>query len=367
MSQPAAIRDDVVWPPLLVRPQRPPAIVYLDQNHWVNFAKVIAGRPTPEGYPRLLTAARNAVATGHAMFPLSATHLMEVSNIGDVTRRANVANIMAELSGFYYLLGRPLVIELEIEASLSLLVGQDLTTVGPVGLVGYGGLWPFGQWWNVTSTDATGQDTTEQLRAAMGDAAFNAAIAQADREAQLLLLSGGDSGHPPGTWRAGMEARAKREIGQIAAIDTEPSYRQSGLRDVINANEAFHELNEYLAAGTHRSGLDLLEIFPTPEDARRFSDGMPSVRVAASLKTHFHKNRQHKWKTNDMYDIDALSVAVPYCHAVFTDNAMRNALTRSPELNLFGTKLVTTPTDLGDWLDQLPTPESSTPGARNAE
>lgn len=49
---------------------------------------------------------------------------------------------------------------------------------------------------------------------------------------------------------------------------------------------------------------------------------MPSVRVAVSLKTHYHKNRQHNWTTNDMYDIDALAVAMPYCDAVFADKAM---------------------------------------------
>jgi hypothetical protein len=132
---------------------------------------------------------------------------------------------------------------------------------------------------------------------------------------------------------------ATREVGQIGAIDTEPSYRQNGrLRDIISAAEVYTELNEYLAAGVARSGLDLLQLFPTPEDARRFSDGMPSTRVAVSLKTHFHKNKQHNWNTHDMHDIDALAVAMPYCDAVFTDNAVWNALTSSPELNVFGTE-----------------------------
>jgi hypothetical protein len=350
MSQPAAIRDDVIWPPLLIRPQRPPAVVYLDQNHWVNFAKVIAGKPTRDGYPELLTAARNAV-TARVIFPLSATHLMEVSNIADARRRADVANIMAELSGFNYLLGRPLIMELEIEASLSLLVDRDMTTVGPVDLIGYGGLWPFGKQLRITTSDANGNDTTEQLRAALGPAAFD----DIDRQMQMDWLSGGEEGHPQGTWRAGLEARAQREVGQITEIDTEPNYRQNGrLRDVINAAEVLIELNEYLAAGVHRSGLDLLQLFPTPENARRFTDGMPSTRVAVSLKTHFHKNPQHNWDTHDMHDIDALAVAVPYCDAVFTDGAMWNALDRCPALNLFGTELPRTPTDLADWLDQLP-------------
>jgi hypothetical protein len=41
--------------------------------------KVAVGKPARDGYPRLLTAARNAVSAGHAIFLLSATHLMEGS------------------------------------------------------------------------------------------------------------------------------------------------------------------------------------------------------------------------------------------------------------------------------------------------
>lgn len=293
MSRPTPIRNDVVWPALLVPPQRPPAIVYLDQNHFVNLAKVVAGKPTRDGYPELLAAARNALSSGRAVFPLSATHLMETSNVGDAKRRADVANMMAELSGFNYLLGRPLVIQLEIEASLSLVVGRDLTTVGPVDLIGYGGLWPFGMHSpRITISDATGQDTTEQVRTLMGPEVFDDMTAEAERVGQLHMLNGGDSGHAQGSWRAALDARAQREVGQVTAIDTEPIYRQNGqLRDVINAAEAYVELNEYLKAGVDRSELDPLQMFPTPADARRFSDGMPSTRVAVSLKTHFHRNR----------------------------------------------------------------------------
>jgi hypothetical protein len=57
-----------------------------------------------------------------------------------------------------------------------------------------------------------------------------------------------------------------------------------------------------------------------------------------------------------MHDIDALAVAVPYCHAVFPDNAMWDALSRSPELSLFETELPRMPEDLADWLNDLPAP-----------
>jgi predicted RNase H-like nuclease (RuvC/YqgF family) len=52
------------------------------------------------------------------------------------------------------------------------------------------------------------------------------------------------------------------------------------------------------------------------ERIRAFVESMPSTRVAISIKTRYHANRNHRWTMNDIHDIDALSVAVTYCDAV---------------------------------------------------
>lgn len=363
MPESVPIRADVVWPPLLIRPPRPPAVVYIDLNHFINLAKVAIGKTAPAGYAELLAAARDAVRTGRAIFPLSVTHLLEVSDISQARQRADVANVMAELSKFHYLLGRALIMEFEIEASVGLLLGRDVTTVGPADLIGYGGFWPFGERMRAKIVNAKGQDTTEQCRAEMGADEFDATMARANWDAQMLLLNGGDSGHPQGTWRPDMESRAQREIDQVAAIDTDPAYRGVRLRDVVNAVEMYGEMNRLVAACLDRNGVWLNDLFPVadgkPVDvqaARDFTDGMPSTRVSVSLKAHYHRNREHDWKTNDIHDIDALAGAVPYCDAVFADKAMRNGLLASPELALFGTVLPRTPIELADWLNQLPAP-----------
>jgi hypothetical protein len=75
-----------------------------------------------------------------------------------------------------------------------------------------------------------------------------------------------------------------------------------------------------------------------------------------SLKAAYHKDNRHEWTTNDIHDIDALSIAVPYCDAVFTDKAARNKVVSSPELEVFGTVLPRTPEKLADWLNDLPAP-----------
>jgi hypothetical protein len=48
----------------------------------------------------------------------------------------------------------------------------------------------------------------------------------------------------------------------------------------------------------------------------------------------YHRNRRYDWKLNDINDIDALSIAVPYSDAVFTDKAARNGAVTSRELEV---------------------------------
>lgn len=69
----------VVWPSRLLLPQRPPALVYLDLNHFIYLARVAMGSTAPRGYDSLLRACRDAIGDGSAVFPLSATHYMEMA------------------------------------------------------------------------------------------------------------------------------------------------------------------------------------------------------------------------------------------------------------------------------------------------
>lgn len=59
---------------------------------------------------------------------------------------------------------------------------------------------------------------------------------------------------------------------------------------------------------------------------RNFTRCMPSTEVAITLKTSYHRNPQHRWTVTDIHDIDALSVAVPYCEIAFADAAARSVL-----------------------------------------
>lgn len=354
-----AIREDVVWPPRLHRPGRPPAVVYLDLNHYINMAKVIAGKVAPDGYVDLLASARRAAADGRAVFVLSATHLMEVTAIKDPRQRADIAAVMGELSNFTYMLGRPLIQQLEVEGALAELIGPEIVDLKPVDLLGFGGSYAFGlvmSW----SPDAVGAAAVQRLRAAAGDEVVDQFMADFRREAELVLLHGGDDGHPTGNWQAMLADRANREIAQAAAINADPNYPIGMLRSVVAANEVFIELNEVVARRVAEHGRTLDGLLPTPEAAHRFTDGMPSTRVAIAMKTHYFKNAAKSWSANDVHDIDALAVAVAYCDAVYSDKQAMHAVRSSRDLDIFYTFLPRTPQEMTAWLDQLPPAPAST-------
>ena len=83
---------------------------------------------------------------------------------------------------------------------------------------------------------------------------------------------------------------------------------------------------------------------------RTLTQSMPGTDVAAVLKTNRHRDATRAWTSNDMFDIDALSVAVPYCDIVGTDNAQAHALTVTGLATRMGTTIMRSVTELPDHL-----------------
>jgi hypothetical protein len=327
------IRDDVVWPGGLSLPARPPKLVYLDMLAWINMAELEAGNAALAGYERLLEACRRARAEGRALFPLSSMTALELYNIWDGERRKARVAVMDQLSGFNYLLGHPQIQQLEVEAALNEIPGVMVTPQGLTSLIGPSLLWSFGMRGglvtNVPDPDAAAKQICEGLGIDPGGDAW----ASLERWAERELLAGpenhedpdlANAGYSLDKWRDMLQQRAQQEQQLAAALDADPKVRRGRLRDVINCHEMCTELIDLVTSATMAKGTSIGALLDNDRGKLRdFNDGMPSTRVAVSLKTIYHKNRQHVWKSNDINDIDALSIAVPYCDCVFTDKAVR--------------------------------------------
>jgi hypothetical protein len=79
----------------------------------------------------------------------------------------------------------------------------------------------------------------------------------------------------------------------------------------------------------------------------------------ANRMTQYHRNPGKRWTVNDIYDIDALAIAVPYCDVVFTDAEARGTLVRAGFESRMNTALPRTPNELVKILHTLPSPSRS--------
>lgn len=75
-----------------------------------------------------------------------------------------------------------------------------------------------------------------------------------------------------------------------------------------------------------------------------------------------HAATAKPWTMNAVHDIDALSMAVPYCHVVVPDREMASLLSRSGTGSHYGTKIVTTLSELPDILPELAEQARNAPG-----
>jgi hypothetical protein len=98
-------------------------IVYLDQNKWIELARVHAGAltsgPVADLYQELITA----VQSEKVLFPLSASHVLETSKQNDPVKRGHLAETQATLSRGFAYRSRAGRLEVEVRTALHRLFG----------------------------------------------------------------------------------------------------------------------------------------------------------------------------------------------------------------------------------------------------
>jgi hypothetical protein len=65
-----------------------------------------------------------------------------------------------------------------------------------------------------------------------------------------------------------------------------------------------------------------------------------TLAVRTSLVMQTNKNGTRAWTRNDIYDIDALEAAVPYCDVVVTEKYACEVMNRDGLADRFSTKVI---------------------------
>jgi hypothetical protein len=325
----------LVWPRLLELPPDNINIVYLDLNHWIGLAQASIGHAKGSSFVSTLEACRAARSAGTALFVLSGTIYAEMLKIKEPARRENLADVMEELTDFATLVSRVVVMECEISAMLDPFAKKP-NPLPKVPLIGRGVRHAFGLNSGIRIIGPSG-DETERVREVVGIQKFEDIVAQSIHEMERSVLRGPSNnqeavnlralGWNPEATTQVSENRATQERDLTVQLDCEQRWRRGRLRDVVSARELEIEFQNILPRALEERGLVLAEVISDIESARAFVRAMPSTEVSIELKTAWHKNGEKQWTANDIYDIDAMALAIPYCDVVVTEKACHHILT----------------------------------------
>ena len=333
-----------------LHPARP--CVYLDQWVWIRLAKAAKGQPREASDMQVLAAVQDAAAAGVA-FPLSATHHIETSKRANPQQRLDIARTMASVSHCRTLRARKILLRHQMLHAMHLTFGRPAFRPKAPEVLGTGFRWAFegepgpmvlrGPGGLVDPSTITGMP--EFLRKANQLAEMMILAGPGDAEVGLLRR---EYGYRPEAMTEVEASRLEWEAGYVDVLASHPASRAE-LRARLQARELLHEhLAMYQALiGEYRINLSREVGYEPgrPNVSRRrmvaFADAIPSLRIAVDLKVELFRNPAKPWGMNTIHDIDALSMAMPYCHVVVPDSEMADLLSRSGAGPRHGTKIIT--------------------------
>lgn len=348
-----------LWPTTLCLPARPPKLVYLDVKDWIALSKAHSGHSDGKHSVPILDACLRAVQHGIAVFPLSEYIYSEILKIKNHRQRRDLRKVIEEVSQFKVLSSLTEVVRHEIEAVLNLVVGPNPVPLDSLDYLGWGVNRAFGRAGHVRLESPNGEDVTDQIRNAhpLGPDAFDAVLLRAQIEFNRKVIEGPTPQDEPEMRADGWnpenvvhvyERQASEEIAQVHRFDDDPRWRSGRTRDVIITRELIFGIGDTLIDGFENRGNTAWDRFwvSAGDDLRSYVSAMPSLDVIVTLKTSLHRNPNHQWKNNDIFDIWTLALTIPYCDIVVTDRSMHSHVTRNKLDARYATIVISSLSDL---------------------
>lgn len=303
----------------------PRPAVYLDQWTWVRLGRAHHGHADARKYAEVLQAVCEASADG-VLFPLSATHVEETLRVRNPGQRRRLVEVMAPISHLRTLRSQSDLVRHQILNACHETCGRPFFRPTSPEVLGHGVSWALRgvqTRLGVLGPDGAPVDVDRAwLRHA--NQYFDALSLAGPTDEDIPNLVSDGYVHPldletrPGNRLSWEEFFA----GQLE--ENRPSSRTE-LRRWLLGRELAHEYHRVLNSVLNEHRLSLSDITRTHDPdlglrrAVDFAERIPTMRVAAEIKFELFLNPARKWSYNMVRDIDALSVAIPYCHVVVTD------------------------------------------------
>ena len=294
----------------------PARIIYLEQNKWIELARAVSAKATPE-LLQVLDILRESKRLGLNVFPLSLGHFIETNKRRDLQSRSRLGSLMWELSDNWTLAAPTAIQRWELDRALSITLNRRLNE-RPFSLLGKG-LSHASDHLEATIRLDPNRVLPDHLRASLEK--------QADRlltESVLMGLSPrGEPAEPDLTAPAkkfsdGLEQARGRLLNANPDLRKRAGYAQvvCDMLDDIQRALALHGIPEAEFLGLGAEGLT------------RFVDAMPSIRLDMHLRMQWVRKQQLKTRLSDLNDFGYVGTAAAYCDVVVTENQLGDLLNR---------------------------------------
>jgi hypothetical protein len=307
--------------------------VYLDQAKWIDFARCRLGRPDGQRFQDAFAVAGEAVATGRASLVLSAAHYFETHRRSNWPSRLDLAMTMAQMSQFHTIAPPHVIVPAEIDAAL---VGDGR----PIAVNEFG----------VGVNHAFGGDIPLDLLQLPDDVEIPASMRSELSKLFVRVMEYAILANPSVSEKTEtLTLEAARQLtvpdqkfadGQTELAGQIDVHKLRGrLGDVLTATEIV-DIKRPLIIGCLRHGIDPLEFVGDRDRVQRFLENVPSRWVTRELRRIRHRNPQQSWHPHDLNDVNALSVAVPYCDVVVTERQWARHINSSGLAKRYGTTVL---------------------------
>lgn len=328
--------------------------VYLDLNHWYALGEALAGTPLEPRHKDVLDLLLRLVEQDEITMPLSTVTYMELAENPRDQMREKAAKAMTMLSRFTTMAPTGKILDAELAQAFHQQFGRPAFPLKTPGF-GFGVGHAFGEPFAFRLKGGTKQDLArleQQLGQPIADWEAHVNVWA---EYQLLV-------QPPAGMRAQIpnyDAYAARKVAdrQLASFNvmvntlrTDPEIAARPL-DAICARQFYYDFPDNYTRAMLSAGFVKHQPFTDKEQLTNLLMALPSRRVTTMMQFHYLKDIDRNWVINDLRDIDALSLVIPYCDVVVTDGkAWDTAVNRAHLDQEFDTAIFRRLSDLANHL-----------------
>lgn len=278
-------------------------IVYLDQNKWIELARMVNGKDTSPRATQVIKEFDAALDMGHVVFPLSAFHYMESARISNAGRRSRLGEVMWTYSKGATIAFYLKVVKHELEMALSKHIPE--IRPGNLQLLGRG------------STHAFGDPPLAGIPPTIAEEVERALLVGSPRHDYQL------SPHR----NLKHQENFKNHLASIKSrkFDVPPEKREDWLYALLLADmrEAFLEVFQ-----EHHIPVELISRLIDGDAWRGIIDDMPTRKVDLHLHKQILRNPNYASKITDLEDWGGVGVASCYCDVVICEKHMADMLRR---------------------------------------